>query len=66
MKVKKKKEFGNPRNEENKISSNEMNEVFEEDDGQCNESPNSKSEELKYSYHTVRDLQTSLVVWSLL
>ena len=35
------KEFGSPRNEENKISSNETNEVLvEEDEGQHNKSPN--------------------------
>ena len=46
MKVK--KEFGSPRNQENKISSNEINEVLEEgDEGQCNKGFNSKSKELK-------------------
>ena len=44
------KEFGSPENKENKISSNVINEVLEEEDeGQCNKSPNSKSEELKYN-----------------
>ena len=42
------KEIGSPRNEENKISSNEVNEVLEEEDeGQHNKSPNSQSKELK-------------------
>ena len=42
------KDFGNPRNEENKISSNEINEILaEENKGQYNKSPSSKSEELK-------------------
>ena len=46
MKVNKKS--GSPRNEENKISSNKLNDVLEEEDeGQHNKSPNSKSEELK-------------------
>ena len=42
------KEFGSPRNKENKITSNEINEVLEEEDkGLDDKSPNSKSEELK-------------------
>ena len=42
------KEFGSLRNEENKISSNEIKEVLEEgDEGQHNKILNSKSEELK-------------------
>ena len=45
--IKVNKEFGSPRKEGNKISSNEMNEVSGEDKGQHNKSPNRKSEELK-------------------
>ena len=42
------KEFGSPKNEENKISLNEINKVLEEEDeGQHNKSLNGKSEELK-------------------
>ena len=41
-------EFGSQRNEESKISLNEINEVLEEEDeGEHNKSPCSKSEELK-------------------
>ena len=36
------KEFRSPRSEENKISSNEINEVLEEEDEQHNKSPNRK------------------------
>ena len=42
------KHFGNPKNDENKLSSNEINEILEEEDeGQQDKSPNSKIEELK-------------------
>ena len=45
--MKENKEFESPENKENKISSNEINEVLEEAERQYNKSPDSKREELK-------------------